>query len=75
MKATAALKAYAAAQAESEQLLGRLAKALTDHAAKAQAAPTNWGYAGDINHLNDQLRECLAAVGGLTSEERVLHRM
>ena len=74
MKTPTAAQAYQAAQAESEQLLKRLAKALANHAANAQSAPTNWGYVGDRNYYNGKIMECLAGLGALTDKERELHR-
>ena len=54
---------YAERHAECTDLLKRIASRLEQHT-KAQAKePANWGYAGDLEHVNRELAYLLAGLG------------
>jgi hypothetical protein len=54
---------YAARHAEAQDLLKRIASRLEQHQ-KAQAAePADWGYAGDLGRITEELAYVLASLG------------
>ncbi len=62
IKQTAA-ECYTERFAECQDLLKRIGSRLAQHQ-KAQAAePANWGYAGDLGHVTEELAYVLAALG------------
>ena len=61
-KETAA-EAYAERFTECKDLLGRINKQLDVHQARQQASPKNWGFAGDLGHVIEQLAYVLASLG------------
>jgi len=54
---------YAANQAESKDLLKRIAARLEHHEKEQAKRAADWGYAGDLARVNDQLAEILANLG------------
>ncbi len=54
---------YAERQAECADLLKRIAKQLDEHRKHQAAEPANWGYAGDLGHVSQELAYMLAALG------------
>ena len=54
---------YAERQAECADLLKRIAKQLDEHRKHQAAEPANWGYAGDLGHVSQELAYVLAALG------------
>ncbi|HQR97560.1 MULTISPECIES: hypothetical protein [unclassified Polaromonas] len=66
--------AYADHQAAAKALLARLARAVDEHAGKAKAHQTNWGYVGDLDGLCGQLIQGLGMLDALTEAERQIHR-
>jgi hypothetical protein len=50
-----AREAYAERAADIARLLDLIRDELAVHAAQAQGAPTNWGYAGDLGKLRSDL--------------------
>jgi hypothetical protein len=60
--ATAATE-YAKGHAAALQLLAQLQQAVEDMP-EPDSINGDWGYAGNMSHINGQLRELLAFVGG-----------
>jgi len=54
---------YAERHAECQDLLKRIASALDRHKQEQAAEPANWGHAGDLGHISEQLAYVLAALG------------
>ena len=52
-----AAETYKARLAEVRDLIRRLEGSLAIHERRAKAQPTNWGYAGDLGHIADRLRD------------------
>jgi hypothetical protein len=61
-KQTAA-SCYAELRAECADLLKRIAKRLDEHQKHQAAEPANWGYAGDLGHVSQELAYVLASLG------------
>lgn len=61
-KETAA-SCYATRHAEAQDLLKRVASRLADHKKRQAAAPADWGYAGDLGRITEQLAYVLADLG------------
>jgi hypothetical protein len=61
-KQTAAA-AYTEKAATSQDLLKRIANRLAEHQSKQNAEPRDWGYVGDLGHINEELAQVLAALG------------
>jgi hypothetical protein len=59
---TAALL-YAARYAEAQDLLARIAMRLEEHKTRQAAVPADWGYAGDLGRITEQLACVLAGLG------------
>jgi hypothetical protein len=54
---------YAARYAEAQDLLKRIAARLAEHQKQQAAAPADWGYAGDLGRITEQLAYVLADLG------------
>ncbi|HOL72084.1 MAG TPA: hypothetical protein PKW45_11615 [Bryobacteraceae bacterium] len=54
---------YAARYAEAQDLLKRIAGRLAEHRKRQAAAPADWGYAGDLGRITEQLAYVLADLG------------
>jgi hypothetical protein len=65
----AATVPYKALRAESADLLKRIAKQLAQHAKEQAADPTNWGFPGDLGHVNVELAQVLASLGDRSAVE------
>ena len=61
-KQTAA-ETYAARHAECVDLLKRIASRLEQHKASQAQEPANWGYAGDLGRVTEELAYVLASLG------------
>ena len=59
----AATVAYNARHAETADLLKRIANQLATHAKEQAAEPRNWGFTGDLGHVNEELAQVLASLG------------
>jgi hypothetical protein len=55
--------------AECQDLIKRIGGALEQHRQKQAQAPAHWGYAGDLNHVTEQLACVLAALGDRSAVE------
>jgi hypothetical protein len=62
VKQTAAA-CYAERHAECQDLLKRIADALEQHKREQTADSANWGHAGDLGHVSEELAYVLAALG------------
>ena len=49
---------------ELRRLVSELEQAVAMHAKKQKAAPDNWGHAGDMAHVAEQLQEVLTFLKG-----------
>jgi hypothetical protein len=54
---------YAARHAEAQDLLKRIASRLAEHKQRQAARSADWGYAGDLGRINEQLAYVLADLG------------
>jgi hypothetical protein len=54
---------YAERYAEAQDLLKRIASRLAKHKQRQAAAPADWGYAGDLGRITEQLAYVLADLG------------
>jgi hypothetical protein len=54
---------YAARHAEAQHLLERIAARLAEHKERQAAAPADWGWAGDLGRITEQLSYVLADLG------------
>jgi len=61
-KQTAA-ECYAARHAECQDLLQRIASRLEQHKVHQAQEPANWGYAGDLGRVTEELAYVLASLG------------
>ncbi len=61
-KQTAA-ECYAARHAECADLLKRIAARLDQHQKDQAQEPANWGYAGDLGRVTEELAYVLASLG------------
>lgn len=61
---TTPAKTIEQANANIDCLLRRLALARAQHAERAAANPTHWGFAGDVQHLEQRLKELVEGMGG-----------
>jgi hypothetical protein len=61
-KQTAA-ECYAARHAECAELLKRIAARLDQHQKDQAQEPANWGYAGDLGRVTEELAYVLASLG------------
>lgn len=69
MKKQTAAACYAERHAEAQDLLKRIASRLADHQKRQSAEPTDWGYAGDIGRITEQLAYVLASLGDSSAVE------
>jgi hypothetical protein len=54
---------YAERYAEAQDLIKRIASRLAEHKQRQAAAPADWGYAGDLGRITEQLAYVLADLG------------
>ena len=54
---------YAERHAECQDLLKRIASRLEQHKQNQAKEPANWGYAGDLDHISNELAYILASLG------------
>ncbi len=54
---------YAARHAEAQDLLARIAMRLAEHNQRQAARSADWGYAGDLGLITEQLAYVLADLG------------
>jgi hypothetical protein len=54
---------YAERHAECLDLLARIAHQLAKHQKEQAAAPADWGFSGDLGHVNEELANVLASLG------------
>ena len=54
---------YAERHAEAENLLKRIASRLEQHKEDQTQEPANWGYAGDLGRVTEELAYVLASLG------------
>ena len=54
---------YAERHAEAQDLLKRIASRLGAHQKEQAAEPANWGHAGDLGRITEQLAYVLADLG------------
>ena len=54
---------YAERHAECQDLLKRIASRLEQHKQDQAQEPANWGYAGDLGRVTEELAYVLASVG------------
>jgi hypothetical protein len=57
-----AAEAYRAGQSEARECLNAITEALAQHEHRQAAKPKDWGFPGDIAHVNELLREVLQAL-------------
>ena len=58
-----AAAAYSQKTVNAQDLLKRIATRLADHQTRQAAEPSDWGYVGDIGHINEELAQVLASLG------------
>jgi hypothetical protein len=58
-----AARLYAERHAEAQDLLERIALRLAAHKERQTAQSADWGYAGDLNRITEQLAYVLADLG------------
>ena len=58
-----AAETYAARHAECAALLERITSRLEQHKASQAQEPANWGYAGDLGRVTEELAYVLADLG------------
>jgi len=56
-------QAYQERYQEALELVTRIRRQLTAHKAQEAKEPRNWGYAGDLGHVNSELKQVLASLG------------
>ena len=59
-----AAQAYDETSAAITAALNHLANGLAKHKKEAHADPKNWGYVGDLNHVNDLLQRAARFING-----------
>lgn len=65
---TTASEAYAQRATTVNQQLDELRQCLTAHAARQAGQPLNYGFAGDLGHVEQELRGLLEFFGGSAVE-------
>lgn len=55
---------YAARSANIDALIERLQAARQAHAQRAAGRPNDWGFAGDMGHIEQRLAELVESMGG-----------
>ncbi len=63
-----ALETYQARRADVARLLDWLGMELDRFGERAEAEPTNWGYAGTMGHVRTSLIDLLESLSGIESE-------
>lgn len=58
-KLSATRRAYEAEHCAAVELLGKLRRQLDANLDRHNADPENWGYVGDLQHINSLLRQAL----------------
>ncbi|GIU75802.1 MAG: hypothetical protein KatS3mg004_2889 [Bryobacteraceae bacterium] len=58
-----AARLYAERHAEAQDLLARIAVRLAEHQKRQAAQGADWGYAGDLGRITEQLAYVLAGLG------------
>jgi len=58
-----AAQLYAARYAEAQDLLARISARLEEHKTRQAARSADWGYAGDLGRITEQLANVLAGLG------------
>ena len=58
-----AAETYATRHTECQGLLKRIASRLEQHRKEQAAEPANWGYAGDLGRVTEELAYVLASLG------------
>jgi hypothetical protein len=61
---------YAARRAEAQDLLKRIASRLEQHQKAQAAAPADWGYAGDLGRVTEELAYVLASLGDRSAVDK-----
>jgi hypothetical protein len=61
---------YAARRAECQDLLTRIASRLEQHQQGQAQEPTNWGYAGDLGRVTEELAYVLASLGDRSAVDK-----
>ena len=61
---------YAERQTECQDLLKRITCQLEQHARRQKQAPADWGYAGDLGRVAEELAYVLASLGDRTAVEQ-----
>ena len=61
---------YAERQTECQDLLKRIACQLDQHAVCQKQGPADWGYAGDLGRVAEELAYVLASLGDRTAVEQ-----
>ena len=69
-KQQTAAEAYAARLRECDELVESTRNQLQVHAARQQGDPKNWGFAGDLGYVIEQLSYVLASLGDRSAVER-----
>jgi len=69
IKQTAAA-CYAERHAECQDLLKRIAGRLEQHQKDQTQEPANWGYAGDLGRVTEELAYVLASLGDRSAVDR-----
>jgi hypothetical protein len=54
---------YAERHAEANELLKRIANQLERHASQQASSPENWGHAGELGSVTEELARILATLG------------
>ena len=66
-----AAAAYSQNATTAQDLLKRIATRLAEHQTRQAAEPCDWGYVGDLGHINEELAQVLAALGDRTGIDRL----
>jgi hypothetical protein len=61
---------YAERHAECQNLLKRIASRLAEHRKSQAREPANWGYAGDLGRITEQLAHVLADLGDRSAADQ-----
>lgn len=62
-QARSSAEAYQMRQANISIRFAQLLDLLREHAEQAARQPRNWGYAGDLGHMEDMLERAAQAIG------------
>lgn len=69
-KQHSAAETYVARVRECNQLIESLKSRLEDHQGMQAADPRNWGFAGDLDYVIEQLAYVLATLGDRSAVDR-----